>query len=402
LLQLATFNRPATIAMAQGTQADYRRAIMLPVMYPRLPINVMERANWIDKTRQFWYRKTVKGGSEFVLVDAETLSRKPAFDHERLAASLSSAAGEKYTATSLPFTSITFVDNQGAIQFTAARSIWKCDLPDYSCKKLGPAPQFGQGRPPEDEVPAEYENDVYDGMVREPVQAAGGRAALQRPTQEAASDRAAVSKASPDGRWEASIQNYNLFLKPKGRTEASPLSYDGSEGNYYTLASVAWSPDSKKLAAFRVRAGYHRRIQYVESSPIDQLQPRYSSVDYAKPGDALDMPQPVLFDVAAKKEFVVDNALFPNPYEMSRPEWRKDSRAFTFEYNQRGHQVYRVIEVDAATGAPRAVISEEPKTFFCYSGKKYRFDAQTAKRSFGCRSATAGTISTCSTAPPAP
>src|SRR5215813_9535116 len=92
LLQLATFNRPATIAMAQGTQADYRRAIMLPVMYPRLPINVMERANWIDKTRQFWYRKTVKGGSEFVLVDAETLSRKPAFDHERLAASLSSAA----------------------------------------------------------------------------------------------------------------------------------------------------------------------------------------------------------------------------------------------------------------------------------------------------------------------
>jgi dipeptidyl aminopeptidase/acylaminoacyl peptidase len=63
--------------------------------------------------------------------------------------------------------------------------------------------------------------------------------------------------------------------------------------------------------------------------------------------------------------------------------WRADSRAFTFEYNQRGHQVYRVIEVDAATGAARAVISEEPKTFFFYteangnprdSGKKFRFD----------------------------
>ena len=55
----------------------------------------------------------------------------------------------------------------------------------------------------------------------------------------------------------------------------------------------------------------------------------------------------------------------------------------TFEYNQRGHQVFRVIEADAATGKARAVISEEPKTFFNYrtangnladSGKKYRFD----------------------------
>jgi dipeptidyl aminopeptidase/acylaminoacyl peptidase len=59
---------------------------------------------------------------------------------------------------------------------------------------------------------------------------------------------------------------------------------------------------------------------------------------------------------------------------LSRPEWRPDSSAFTFEYNQRGHQVYRVIEVDAGTGAARAVISEEPKTFFTYSSKKYRYD----------------------------
>src|SRR6202041_147317 len=80
---------------------------------------------------------------------------------------------------------------------------------------------------------------------------------------------------------------------------------------------------------------------------------------------------------------IVDNALFPNPYSLSRPVWREDSRAFTFEYNQRGHQVYRVIEVAAATGAARAVITEESKTFIDYrallpnprdTGKKFRFD----------------------------
>jgi len=96
------------------------------------------------------------------------------------------------------------------------------------------------------------------------------------------------------------------------------------------------------------------------------LQPKHSSIVYAKPGDVLDLEQPVLFDVTNKRQTSIDNKLFPNPYEISNPVWWKDSRGFTFEYNQRGHQVYRVIEVDAASGTPRALVSDEPKTFFSY------------------------------------
>ena len=80
-------------------------------------------------------------------------------------------------------------------------------------------------------------------------------------------------------------------------------------------------------------------------------------MQYAKPGDQLDLEQPVVFDVRSQKQIVVDTQLFPNPFDMSDLAWRKDSRGFTFEYNQRGHQVYRIIEVDAKTGAARAVIS---------------------------------------------
>ena len=167
-----------------------------------------------------------------------------------------------------------------------------------------------------------------------------------------------------------------------GKNEVA-LSTDGSEGNAYELASIVWSPDSRKIAANRVRPGYRREVHYIESSPADQLQPKHTVNVYAKPGDALALPQPVVFDVAAKTAFVLDNSLFPNPYGLGRFEWRKDSRAVTFEYNQRGHQVYRVLEADAATGKVRAVIAEEPKTFFNYrtanggladSGKKYRYD----------------------------
>ena len=165
----------------------------------------------------------------------------------------------------------------------------------------------------------------------------------------------------------------------RAQRTALAISFDGSEGNYYALASLVWSPDSKMIAAYRIRPGFNRKIQYVQSSPDDQVQPKYATMDYAKPGDQLDAPQPVLFHVESKKQFEIEDKLFPNPYQLSRIEWRKDSRAFTFEYNQRGHQVYRIIEVDAATARPRSVISEEPKTFFCYSGKKYRADVNDGK-----------------------
>ena len=110
-------------------------------------------------------------------------------------------------------------------------------------------------------------------------------------------------------------------------------------------------------------------MHYVQSSPEDQLQPKHSTLQYAKPGDVLDAEKPVLFILDGKKQIVVDDALFPNAYDNQTLTWRKDSSAVTFEYNQRGHQVYRVIEIDGLTGTPRTVISEEPKTFFCLLGQ---------------------------------
>jgi dipeptidyl aminopeptidase/acylaminoacyl peptidase len=123
-----------------------------------------------------------------------------------------------------------------------------------------------------------------------------------------------------------------------------------------------------------VRPGYERLIHYVETSPADQVQPKYTTRPYPKPGDPVDMSLPAVFDVATRGQFIVDTALFSNPYAMSRLVWREDSRAVTFEYNQRGHQVFRVVEIDAATGRPRAVVSEETPTYFCYYDKKYRYD----------------------------
>ena len=329
---------------AQGRPADYERANGLREKFQALALDIPGRVVWIEKTHQFWYRKSVQDGFEFELVDADKLAKQPAFDHEKLAAALNAASGEKVKAANLPFMMIRFKDGEKAVEFEAADFRWACDLTTYAVTKLGPVERR---RPwPLDEPPESKE-----------------------------------PKASPDGKREAFIKNFNVWVrsKDKGKKDETALSLDGSEGNAYALSSIRWAPDSRRLAAYRVRPGYKRLVQYVESSPDDQLQPKAFTIPYAKPGDALDVEQPVVFDAEAKTRVEVDNSLFPNAFELSEIVWRKDGRGLTFEYSQRGHQVYRVIEVEPAAGKARALISEEPKTFFCYSGKKYRFDVADGK-----------------------
>jgi hypothetical protein len=188
--------------------ADYDRAFAMRNKYQGLGINIIERANWIDQTSRFWYRKAVKGGNEFVLVDAETLAKRPAFDHEKLAAALSSASGQKLTGLMLPFPTISFVDSERGIQFIAFGSTWRCEISDYTCKKTGAAPTGFPGRPPTDDPPSEFDNDVFDGMTDlSPQQGQRGQG-----SQDGRPNPDAQKEASPDGKWEAIIQNFNVFI----------------------------------------------------------------------------------------------------------------------------------------------------------------------------------------------
>jgi dipeptidyl aminopeptidase/acylaminoacyl peptidase len=343
----------ATPAAAQGTLEDYRRASGLSRSLAGLTVNVVSSPTWVDDGPRFWYRRTVPGGAEYVLVDAATLEKRPAFDHARLAAALSAVLETSHTALTLPFSSFEYRDGGTAIRLTVRGSQWRCDLAAYTCARTGPAPGGGGG--------AGAGGGTGGG-------AGGGQQAV---------------RASPDGQWEALIRNYNVAVRRTGSTDVRLLSHDGSEGSAYTLGSLRWSPDSRMLAVHRTTPGYRRMVPYIQAAPEDQLQPKLSEIFYRKPGDVLDTHQPVLFHVADGRQLVVSNALFPNPYQLTSLQWREDSRALTFEYNQRGHQVYRVIEVDAATGAARALISEEPETFFSYrnasgsqsdAGTRFRHD----------------------------
>ncbi len=426
----------AGLAVAQGTMADYQRGHALRAKARDLVVHTPGAASWIEGSHRFWYPKTVAGGTEFVLVDADAGTRRPAFDQGRLAAAISSITQHAYPPLRLPFAPLRgredapavagrtaplkFLDQERALQFGSGGVLYRCNLVEYTCVKMGPIPrgEAGARNPSPDPDPSPlaapegpggnpaeglayhaapaWQDDEQDEAAGEEHGCAPTPAREQTADQHGAGERAGVGAApadpdqvcaSFDGKYEAFIENFNVYVKPKGDQPAFALSLDGSEDNHYTFETLAWSPNSTKLVAYRTRPGYDRLVTYIESSPADQIQPKQSSIHYQKPGDPVDLAAPVLFDLATRQSIEIDRGLFPNPYALTGPKWWKDSRGFTFEYNQRGHQAYRVLEVDGQSGKARALIAEQTKTFFYYNdlgpglsaGRRYRHDVDDGK-----------------------
>src|SRR5258707_9608419 len=74
------------------------------------------RPNWISDER-FWYRNTTSRGSEFLMFEISQGTRRPVFDHAKLAAALSSAAASKFDALHLPFNEFEFSPEGQGITF---------------------------------------------------------------------------------------------------------------------------------------------------------------------------------------------------------------------------------------------------------------------------------------------
>ena len=174
---------------------------------------------------------------------------------------------------------------------------------------------------------------------------------------------------SPDGKWNAFIFDNNLWIEEAGdkeKKEKVKLSYDGTANNFYTN-SIIWSPDSRKIAALKRQDAPKRTIPLIESAPATQLQPILQSRDYYKPGDLIPIQRPALFDVETKTQIAIDAKPFEHQYALRFGQWMSDSKSFTFEFNQRGHQAYQLVSVDAETGKTFVVVDEQSPTFIYYN-----------------------------------
>ena len=74
------------------------------------------------------------------------------------------------------------------------------------------------------------------------------------------------------------------------------------------------------------------------------------------------------------RQYDVDEKHYPNPFTESGAmdiQWAPNGQEFYVNYNQRGHQVYRILAVNR-TGKVRTVVEEAPKTMVDWTAKTWR------------------------------
>lgn len=295
----------------------------------------------IENSAYFWYKKQTKNGKELWLVDTKSLKKKQAFDKKQLLALLNTNKEKKHTLNDLR--NISFEKDLTEIHFLCEGVNYVINLKKY--KILSKDKQ-------------ETKPEMYWG--------------------EATPDPTDAQIFSPDSQRIAYIMDYNLYVKNQKNNKVVQLSYDGSEGEYYS-SHITWSPNSKLLITNKVKANIRRTMQFMESSPNDQLLPKLHTLGYLRPGDALPISQPSLFNVAKEEQIPIDCSPYLNQFSIDNIKWNPDNKYFTFEFNQRGHQVYKIIKVNAQSGETHDLVTEQFKTFFDYSGKRYRYDIESTQ-----------------------
>ncbi len=219
------------------TAADYERAEKaLGGNTNPLVFRSGVRATWLPDER-FWYRVTTAEGSEFILVDTAKGTRAPAFDHAKLAAALSTAAGAKYDAAHLPFTEIEIAAD--GVSFNVSGKRYKCDAAGNACAEAGAATAGGGG-----------------GGGR------GGRGGGRGGRGGGAGGGGGRAESmAPDGKHAVLIRDYNLYVRDVASGQETQLTKDGVKDYGYATDNagwqssdrpiVVWSPDSKKIATYQ-------------------------------------------------------------------------------------------------------------------------------------------------------
>jgi dipeptidyl-peptidase 4 len=316
----------------------WRAEQMLRPRRAELISGVLGAPTWLPGSESFYYATSTPDGVEHVLVDPVAGTRRPAFDHDRLAAALADMVeGGPVERASLRLSAIEFEgDAVVVVELDGCR--WRCSLQDYVCTPAGsPAP-------------------VAPGECR-----------------------------SPDGRWTVFVRDHNLWVRDETGDE-SPLTQDGSADNAYATETtfwqhrsimrrvgavappvVMWTPDGTKLVTHRIDERGVELLHLVESAPAAGGRPVTHTYRYAMAGeDNQPMLHMVVVDLERRTMTCSDAdpfyASFRSPLAWDRAWLSADGRTLYYLDPGRFYRCLRLIAVELATGRSRVVVEETGRT----------------------------------------
>lgn len=316
----------------------YQRASQLDTAIRNIPTNNDITPFWKKDGSAFWYKKNLPDKNwAYIYVDIASGNHKPAFDAQKLAQSLAKISGKKISALHLPLAELYF-DDQNTIRLKTQNQWYQVNLTDYNIKPT-------------------TDTSIFRYFAKTPLQRKHSRWEESKSIHQ-----------SPDKKSEIEVRGGNLILIDVASRAETPLSKDGTLDKPY--GNFEWSPDGKTVVAYKIDPKETKMVHYVLSSVPGTTRGQLKSREYAQPGDEFTSYQPYIFNLSTKTSTKVDVA--PTDFFGPQPlHWRyNNSRYYTYEKADRGHQRFRVIEVDVQTGKTRNVIDEKTKTFI-YENRIY-------------------------------
>jgi dipeptidyl aminopeptidase/acylaminoacyl peptidase len=311
------------------TKNDYARAVsFLPQnLNGKKMFNINVQSAWsADSTGLLFVTQTMES-KQFNKIDLDKMHAGLLFDHERLAKLLTDSLKTQVKSANLPFNTARFID-KNTISFNAGGKGYKLDLTTYRLSQDDP------------------QNDM--------------------------------ESRSPDGKWIAYPENYNLYIKSTSTGEVKQLStagfknyeyaswygwgeiIEGENGERPTHFNVSWSPDSKWIQTYICDLRKGQKMYLLDWSVDTLYKARLLSYYRGSPGDT-DMVYmtPVLFNTERGEEKILNEFRNVNPASF---EWSKEPGIIYCENQVRGYQQTDLYRLDLNKKTNELLYSEKSKT----------------------------------------
>lgn len=288
--------------------------------------------NWMRNGDGFWYTNLLKDSVvEYVYIEAKTGKKSPLFKMKNLAENLNKSADSTANENHLwlkdmmlndEATELSFAYHNRFYHYNIVKKIIK--VVDTVSKKIAATKHEFNGKH------WFWDNYSTDGI-------------------------------SPDKKYTAYIKDNNVYIQPlRDGTKAFRFTNDGTEEKPY--GSLAWSPDSKYVMGYHIAPVKDSNVYYVLSSVPGTTRGQLRSHPYKQPGDPFTTYEMFIYSVEKKSSIKVNTPII-DFYDAPLLYWKKDNTRFYYEKIDRGHQRYRMIEVNVANGSTKNIIDEQTKTF---------------------------------------
>ena len=254
--------------------------------------------HWMADKNTFWYAEGFPDKTVIYKVDSKANTKEPLFDTERLRQALTPLLGQELPYKGLPFKTFTFVDDEQAVKFTVEEREFICQLKTYAITAV-PA----RSKQEKERMIPQY---VRKGIM--------------------AGSPDVYEIISPDSCWFLGAENNNLYLRSTYDGRKESLTTDGIKDYEYDIEGAKWSPDSFKVAVYKIDQRSVPRLPLVHwLKPVEEVE----WVHFTKAGGPMPQTEIVFVDILSKRMVRLDTRDMPDQY-IIMAGWKSNGTEFYF------------------------------------------------------------------------